>query len=146
MRKIVWVLLACFAGAVPAIAQDAWNICLGKKVLISGEVGVSDTTIALNRQILENARQLMLDINYTTGEPTTGWNRTFYFTNSKDKELQTLDLPSQSGQVRVRVNTLLQAFAPGETMYLYTTSLPADKAKAAMVKVRRVLVCKIEWK
>ncbi len=72
---------------------------------------------------------------------TKDWKRTFEIYNDADQLL--LKIPA-SNQIAYSVSVKqLRASLKKGTHSLYTMAIPRDPSKAAVVRVRRILVCKI---
>ncbi len=88
----------------------------------------------------------MITIMYQTKAPEDNWNRTFTLNDEGEKTAKRFEMNKQSGSVSFRVSDLKKAAVSNKALFLYTISLPNDPAMAATVRVRRFLLCKIQWK
>lgn len=86
-----------------------------------------------------------ITIKYNSEHANKGWDRTFYINGPNEKNLKTITIGQQSGTVSVKASALNEMKEKKQPVFIYTTSLPSDKALAARVRVRRMLICKIEW-
>ena len=71
------------------------------------------------------------------------WKRSFSIYNSTDAVVATITPCKISGNYEILLNKILPKMVKGETYTLYTMAIPRDPKKAAVVRVRRVLVCTI---
>jgi hypothetical protein len=78
-------------------------------------------------------------------KPEEGWNRTIYLNDAKDNVIKQYELKNQVGTVSIPVKILQQIARKKQAIHIYTMSLPKDPNLAAVVRVRRVLLGKIQW-
>jgi hypothetical protein len=78
-------------------------------------------------------------------DPDKGWKRTFYISDSNDENLKTAEINTQAGSVSFNASVIKDLMNKKQPVFIYTTSLPKNKELAARIRVRRVLLCKIEW-
>jgi hypothetical protein len=71
------------------------------------------------------------------------WKRTFEIYSDADESITKVSPCKTSGKYEVSLKTLVSKLKKGETYSLYTMAIPKDAKKAAVVRVRRVFVCKI---
>ena len=69
----------------------------------------------------------------------------FYINDGDDKNYRTIEVNKQSGRITVNAAVLQKLMNKRKPVLIYTTSLPKDPSKAALVRVRRILLCTIEW-
>jgi hypothetical protein len=73
------------------------------------------------------------------------WNRSFMIVDQEDKEV--IKFPkSGKSEYKISVSHVLSKLQKNKHYPLYTVALPADPAKASVIRVRRVLVCKLRVK
>ncbi len=70
------------------------------------------------------------------------WKRIFFIHNSADSDVATLQTMSD-GFYRISLKELSEKLQAGKEYYLYTIAQPTDPKKAMLVKVARILICKI---
>ncbi len=73
----------------------------------------------------------------------TDWKRNFTIYDKADSALQDFTL-MKIGNYCIKSSTLASKLNAGEVYHIYTTALPKDPEKAMLVKIRRILVCKIK--
>jgi hypothetical protein len=145
MKACLMVLLALAALGAQAQADDSWKFLLNKKVIAKGTPDTEDAAVKLEAATLTMMKTGVFNITYVQSQPTSGWNRSFEITDAGDRSLHTIKLPASSGSATVPLAFLKKQAAAKIPLFVYTISLPNDKKKAAVVRVRRILLCKIEW-
>lgn len=126
-----------------ANASDSCKILLNKKTLFNGTVDDTNAVIKLSSAGFKNAD--CITIAYATETSMKRWNRTFYVETARGQNLKTIKMDKQSGSVSFKASVLTDMQVKKQPVLLYTISLPADKAMAARIRVRPMLICKIEW-
>ena len=126
-----------------AKANDSCKILFNKQVIFKGSVeeGAADAFIKVKRLTAKDC----ITIRYYSENTSKGWQRTFYINGPEESNLKTITIGKQSGAVSVKASVLNEMKEKKLPVFIYTTSLPTDKAMAARVRVRRMLICKIEW-
>lgn len=76
-------------------------------------------------------------------DPEPDFSRRFMIYDDKDAGLLTI-ADSKQGKYTIGLKEILENCKKGNTYGLYTIAIPKDPAQAAVVKVKRILVCKIE--
>jgi hypothetical protein len=138
---IVALLSASFTNTA---AIDTWQIFINKQVIFKGNAEMEETAVAIKIKTLKP--QDCLIIKYFIDNPNPNWKRTFYINDSNDISVKTVEINKQSGSVSVNASVFKQLMDKKQPVFIYTTSLPKDPQKAAAVRVRRILLCKINWK
>jgi tRNA U34 2-thiouridine synthase MnmA/TrmU len=71
------------------------------------------------------------------------WKRTFEIYDDTDQSILKVLPNKTSGKYKVSLKNIVSKLKKGETYSLYTMAIPKDPKKAAVVRVRRVFVCRI---
>jgi hypothetical protein len=138
------MLFAFVALMIPgANANDSCKILFNKQVIFNG-VADQETAVASLKAKIFKAKDC-LTISYKSETVNKGWERTFYINDSSEKSLKVITVNKQSGSVAVKASILNKMKEKKQPVFIYTTSLPTDKALAARIRVRRIFICKIEW-
>lgn len=87
-----------------------------------------------------------LSIKYKSAEPKPEWKRTFFMNDANEHTYKEAGLKGQDGTVIFTLKELTKAAEAGKPVFIYTVSLPKDPNLAAVVRVQRYLLCKIQWK
>ena len=148
MKKYLLLLTALFAFCmieVNAQSGDTWSISLNKQTLLRSPVESAEPTIFISKSALQKGKS-MLTIQYATAEGEKDWNRTFTFNYENEQTVKQASLKNQSGSISFAAKDLLKAAQSNKPVFVYTMSLPNDPAVAALVRIRRILLCKIQWK
>jgi hypothetical protein len=144
MKTISAILLVIISLAfIKASANDSCKIFFNKELVFSGEVE-QETSVA-SVKTRRFSRKDCFTIIYNSENAARGWERTFYINGPADKNLKTITVGKQSGSVSVTASVLNEMKEKRQPVFIYTTSLPTDKALAARIRVRRMFICKIEW-
>lgn len=143
MKKIILLLFCFFAlAALKAGASDNWRITFNNKVIFKGSDNQMNPLAILKRTKVRKSDCLL--IQYNTQDADKRWKRIFYINDSSEQSIKTIDLDEQNGSVSVDAS-VLQEMTKKSPVFIYTVSLPKDPALAAAIRVRRILLCKIEW-
>lgn len=126
-----------------AKASDSCEILFNKHLIFKGSVEQENPVAFIKAKHFKNTD--CLTIRYRSENANKGWTRTFYINDSNGQNLKTIDLGKQSGSVTVNASVLNELEKKKQPFFIYTISLPKDKAMAARIRVRRMLICKIEW-
>ena len=139
------MLLSAFVilSAIRADANDSCEVLFNKQVVFKGEVDQENAIAFIKATYFKNTDCII--VKYHSEKALKGWKRTFYFDASDDHNLKTIELGKQNGSVSVKASVLNEMQKKKQAVFIYTMSLPIDKAMAARVRVRRMLICKIEW-
>lgn len=144
MRSIFLLLTAFFAMSYnKAGATDGWQVFFNKQEIFKGNAEMEQLkTTFKSRELKKND---CFRITYNNDHPYAGWKRTFYFNDSTDNTIKTLELNKQTGSVSLNASVLKEMMIKKQPVFIYTVSLPKDPDKASNIRVRRILLCKIEW-
>ena len=126
-----------------ALANDSCEVFFNKQLIFKGLVEQENPVAFIKAK--QFTKSDCITIVYYSNNVNKGWNRTFYINGSDERNLKTLQLGKQSGSVSVNALFLNEMKDKKQPVFMYTTSLPADKTLAARIRVRRILICKIEW-
>jgi hypothetical protein len=135
----VFLLLAVFK----SLANDSCIVLLNKQVVFKGPVEQQDAVAWIKSKSLKSNDRIT--IVYHTENESRGWRRTFYVQDSTQENLETIELGKQSGSVTIGATALKAMKEKKEPVFIYTISLPKDKAMAARIRVRTLFLCKIGW-
>lgn len=144
MNKVF--LLVCFLLSLlvgNAQTGENWQIFYNKKQVFKGTPEMEVSAAKLKKVRLKNSD--IITIKYNTENLSKGWRRTFYINDSTDQNIKTIEMNEQSGSISVTASAINDLINKKTAKYIYTMSLPKDKALAARIRVRRVLLCKIDW-
>lgn len=146
MKSAYLALIFLLTGLSSAVAQmeDSFTIKLNKEVLLRSPVESDEPIVFIDKAAVKENKFIIIE--YKTTRPEENWNRTFYLNDENEKSYQTIAINKQSGTVRIAASKLAKAASSGVPLYLHTASLPNDKELAALVRVRRITLCKIMWK
>ncbi len=144
MRSLVILLTAFSILAFSKVrSTDNWEICFNKQSIFKGTDDQLNKIAFLKAAGIE--KNDCITITYKMENVDTGWKRTFYINDSADNNIKTIVLNKQTGSVSVNASVLQEMIDKKQPVFIYTTSLPKDPSKAAVVRVRRIFLCKIEW-
>ena len=148
MKKYLLLLIALVAFCMNdanAQSNDTWLISLNKQVVLRSPAETAEPVVFISKSALQKGKS-MLTIQYTTENGEKDWNRTFTFNYANEQTLKQASIKNQSGSISFAAKELLKAAQLNKPLFVYTTSLPNDPDVAALVRVRRILLCKIQWK
>jgi hypothetical protein len=97
------------------------------------------------KSTLKSATTGKLTITNTDWIKDKDWKRSFEIYDNADQSIAKVAPTKTSGKYEVLLKTLTSKMKKGETYSLYTIAIPRDPKKAAVVRVRRVLVCSISF-
>lgn len=144
MNKLFVLLPAFITFCIStARANDSCVVLFNKQVIFKGETEQENPVAFIKAGAFKNAD--CITIKYYSEKVLKGWKRTFYLDASNDQNLKTIELNKQNGTVSVKASVLTEMKEKKQPVFIYTMSLPTDKAMAARIRVRRMLICKIEW-
>ena len=142
-KSILLIALLLMLSFVTVNAMDHWEILLNKQVIFKGTSEQENPTLQFKTRTFKKTDSFTL--RYTSENAQSGWNRTFHVTDLEEKNLKTVSIDKQSGQVSVKASAVKEIMGKKQPVFIYTTSLPKDPSKAATVRIRRILLCKVEW-
>ncbi|TDH20876.1 hypothetical protein EXU57_21015 [Segetibacter sp. 3557_3] len=143
MKRVFFIV--CFLAFVAVYAQS------GKYIIVSilkqsisapveGDNGAKVLNVHANTRLTEHLK--ILNGRY---QDEKEWKRSFELFDSTDKAVLKIPAVNQSAY-QVTIKQLRSQLRKGAVYSLYTIALPKDPDLAARVRVRRVLVCKINMK
>jgi hypothetical protein len=145
MVKFSMLLLAFVALTISvAHASDSCKILFNKQVIFKGEVDNESSVSALKVKAFKKSD--CITIVYNSETTNKGWERTFYINGPDEKNIKTITTSKQSGSLSVKASVLNEMKEKRQPVFIYTISLPTDKTLAARIRVRRLFICRIEWK
>ncbi len=143
--KQAFVLIPAFLllSVLKVMANDSCTLLLNKQVVFKGMVEQRDAVAFIESTKLKSTDRIT--IVYHTEHESRGWRRFFYVQDSAQGQVKTIELGKQSGSVTISGSDLRAMKEKNKPVFIYTISLPKDKAMAARVRVRTLFLCKIEW-
>lgn len=137
--KFLFLVLS-FLAANKMNAQNSFHIKVQNQSL---SVNVSDDnaekTLFINSKASKNDK---LAIHNPNKAEQKDWKRSFMIFDESDRELIKLSVPKKD-MYEISVTKLLVKLRKDEIYSLYTIAIPTDPKRAAVVRVRRVLLCKL---
>lgn len=144
MSKLLIILPAFFIFFINnSYAQVTWKISFNKAMILEGKSGEENVVGFFKRRKFNNSDSFT--IQYNGAGNSKLWNRTIYLNAGKTENIKTIMLAQQSGSASVNAHVVEDAMEKQQPLFIYTMSLPKDPSKAAAVRVRRILLCRIEW-
>ena len=144
MQKPLLILLCSLLFAVAnADATDTWQILINKQIICKGNSDQENTVATIKKRALTSGDNLVIKYSMDNGDKTC--TRTFYISDSSDHNLATAKINQQTGSVTIKAEIIKRIMEKKQPFFIYTTSLPKDKGLAARIRVRRVLLCRIDW-
>jgi len=138
MKLIFSVWFAAFF--IQASAQE-FSVSAGKKSLVV--FADDDNTNKALEIKSETIGDSLLTIFVNNDEIGEDWKRNFSICDSSGNILQDF-LQAQDGSYYIKMSGLKTVWNPDSKYFIYTIALPKDPQKAMLVKVARILVCKIK--
>lgn len=144
MRKAFILIFTFLAFAYTSNSEnDSWQILLNKKVIFKGSTDKEETTVSFKTVKVKPTDSIT--INYNPKKADNRWKRFIYINDSADVNIKTLTIDEQRGSTSVNASLIKNQIDNKQPVFIYTTAIPKDKSLAARIRVRRVLLCKIEW-
>ncbi len=134
---VLALLLSTF---LMAQKTDSWKIYHNRKEVASFKFkeGADERRLVLLNRALDEPGFLI--ITYTPVSKQSDWVRQFIITDSTDKELKKIE---NTAQLRIHNSDVARLLERRDRIRIYTLSIPKDPALAAVVRVRRILLCTI---
>jgi hypothetical protein len=142
-KSFIFCICAVVLSAAKAEASESWQILFNNKVIFKGNSDQPDPTVSLKATPFKETDKIT--IKYFMDNADNTWKRIFMVNDENEKSYITIELNKQSGSVSFKANKLKELMEKKKPFYIYTVSTPKDRSLAASVRVRRVLLCKIEW-
>lgn len=146
MKRLLIVMFSITAMIANAQTAEKWKICFNKQVLYSGNAEQTETVIVVDAGLLKKDPNGVITISYVQPTPNKNWKRTFYINDEADQLVHSVELKTQIGKVSFSALPIKQMANAKKPVFIYTTSIPKNPEKAAVVRVRRILLCRIDWK
>ena len=144
MKKLLLLIPAFLLLVVLKVAaNDSCVVLLNNRVVFKGLVEQQDAVVTIKSKDLKGNDRI--SIVYHTQNESKGWKRTFYVQDSTQENVKTIELGQQSGSVTISGTVLNAMKEKKKPVFIYTISLPKDKAMAARIRVRTLFLCKIAW-
>lgn len=144
MFKKIFFLLFAVAINIGAIAQlPTLKVVYGKqnKTLNLADENYKAPVYYMTKKVLNSKSTLTISLQNVKIDKDK--NRSYVLTDANNtQEIYKTD--KAIAITTIFLNTIKSKFEKGKRYKLYTYAIPKDPKKAALVKVRRILVCEIE--
>lgn len=144
MKNFILLLALLLSITTTNGQQSNWKLSVDKKILFTGNQDATIKPVLIKAATILKAKG-PATLTFTMAKPDDTWNRTFYLNNTLDKVVKQYEMKKQSGSISIPIKVLQAMAKKKEPLYIYTMSLPKDPNVAAVVRVRRILLSKIEW-
>jgi hypothetical protein len=127
-------------------AQDTWRLMQGKKQLFashSDDMGDSKKVVTLTAKDLN---KLPLTVIYKQALEEKDWARSVMVHSDKDVDILNLQGKTSSGTFTLPAAKIKAALLKYKSLYIYSICLPTDPELAKAVRVRRVVICRLQLK
>ncbi|HEX8332787.1 MAG TPA: hypothetical protein VF622_09190 [Segetibacter sp.] len=114
----------------------------GKTIYVNLKEEDTGKLLSVNSK-LKSAATGKLSIVNTEWSKEKDWKRTFEIYDDTDQSILKVLPNKTSGKYEVSLKSIVSKLKKGETYSIYTMAIPKDPKKAAVVRVRRVFVCRI---
>ncbi len=143
LKNLIVCICAVALSAAKAEATESWQILFNNKVIFKGNSDQTDPSASLKVSAFKATDKIT--ITYSMSNADNTWKRTFLINDESEKNFVTLELNKQSGSVCFNAAKLKDLLEKKKPFYIHTVSVPKNPSLAASVRVRRVLLCKVEW-
>jgi len=143
MKTFLTLLLSVFG--IAAMAQEQSFKITAQKQIVTAYINGDNTNkkIVINTsEKIANVQRMM--IRSLRPELDAEWKRTFAITDDNDKAEFTFTDEKSTGVFTISLKELADTLKKGQRYKLYTMAIPLDPAKAAIVRVKRILIATIE--
>lgn len=140
MKLISLLLITIFIQV--ANAQKTIDVCAQKQLVTVNLQDEDVSRILTLTSTSLNAKDVLFVVN-NNWKAEKEWKRTFSIYDDKDRAIADVVPCKSNGKYQLLLKDLFAKANKGETYTLYTMAIPRDPKKAALVRVRRVLVCRI---
>jgi hypothetical protein len=140
---IVCICAVALSTTVKAEPTETWQILFNNKVIFKGNSDQTDPSASLKVSSFKATDKIT--IKYFMSNADNTWKRTFLINDESEKNFVTLGLNKQTGSASFNAAKLKELVEKKKPFYIYTVSVPKNPSLAATVRVRRVLLCKVEW-
>ena len=140
MKISQFVIVLCMVSGMAAKAQppEKWTISVNKKKVAEGTADApGDASISL-------AAKGTVIIKYS-GSPKNDNRRSILIFDTERHQLLKKEIKRNYGKFTFNIDTL-KAKTNGRKFEIYTIAIPNDPEKAAMVRLRPMLLCVMAWK
>lgn len=147
MNKIftlTFAILTFIISSASAQSGDSWKILLNKKLLLQTPVESNNASVRIDKSASQTKN--MISIQYKSADTESDFKRIFYINDAQEKTIKKIELKNNDGTAAFDLRELKAMAASKKPLFIYTTAIPKDPSMAAAVRVRRFLLCKIEWK
>jgi len=142
MKWIFSILVLLFSLTAMAQKYDSWEIFHNRKEVASfnlkKETEDEKKVLLLNRALEEPG---FFIITYTPAAEQADWTRNYVICDSTGKELRKFD--NLGGQLKMINDDIARLIGDRKKIKIYTWATPSDPNLAAVVRVRRILLCTI---
>lgn len=136
MKKLL-VIIFCLMGYAAMAQSPQFKVSVGKQSKIVTLDG-TEQAYTIKKAQIKGGSVIIKAINPKVDVAN---NRSFMLVDENDAELYRLDNVKATNIITLK--TLAAKIETGKTYKLYTMAIPKDPKKAAVVRVRRILVCSI---
>jgi hypothetical protein len=148
--KYFFTLLAAFLFAGSLQAQnmnDHWTLSLNKKILFAGNEEIADAARSINIfPAKKDFAKGTFKIAYLKVKPDDTWKRSLMIYDQNDRLLAEQQYDADTGVWNIAIADFKKYIAGQKKISVYTTAIPKDPNMAAMVRVRRILLCTVNVK
>jgi hypothetical protein len=142
MKYILLLLTTLILQDVEAQKGGLQISAQGKTITANLDKEDTDKVITINSN-LKSVATGKLAIYNTQWSKEKDWKRTFSIYSDQDQAVVNLSPCKTAGKYDVSLKSVVSKLKTGETYSIYTMAIPKDPKKAAVVRVRRVFVCRI---
>ena len=125
---------------------ESWKINLNKAVIFKGNLETNNPVVEVNANEILKLPKAIFTIDYRQPSADKAWKRTFFINNSADETLHSIEMNSQNGRINFPAAYVINLVKAHQPVFIYSSTIPKDVNKAAVVRVRRILLCKLVWK
>ena len=141
--KYILILLTTLLVTSANAQKSGIQVSAPNKTIVVNLLDEDVTKIISINSTLKSVASGKLSVVNNNWKKETEWKRSFSIYNEKDESIVDLKPCKTSGKYEASLKSLLSKMNKGETYSLYTMAIPRDPKKAAVVRVRRVFVCRI---
>jgi hypothetical protein len=145
MKYFLLIVLTFFTASLVAQENKITIKAQSKTVTVSIDDDNSDKTLLLNSNLKILKTDKLVAHNSNTKE-LKDWQRSFMIFDEAGVEILKLQRGPTHRYNQVVLKDIFSKLQKDKVYELYTVALPKDPKKAALVRVRRVLICKIRVK
>jgi len=142
---LIPLLIPGFATSALAGQRPCWLVGFNNKELFKGFEVKQSLVLRMQSTLVSSNPAAIFTIEYKDAAADKNWRRTYYITDQNDQTIHTITMQQPTGKRPFKAALLVGYAKAKKPVYVYTTLLPKDPQKAAVVRVRRILLCTIEW-